>query len=50
METTPVATEEVTPVPTKEVTPAPTQAPVVVEENNDYMIPDSSTRCLQRQI
>lgn len=48
VETTPVPTEEVTPVPTKEVTPAPTQAPVVVEENNDYMIPDSSTRYLTK--
>jgi len=45
-ETTPEPTKEVTPVPTKEVTPTPTQAPVVVEENNDYIIPDSSTRYL----
>lgn len=43
---TPVPTKEATPEPTREVTPVPTQAPVVVEENNDYIIPDSSTRYL----
>lgn len=43
---TPVPTKEATLEPTREVTPVPTQAPVVVEENNDYIIPDSSTRYL----
>ena len=43
-EVTPIPTEEPVPVPTQEVTPVPTQAPVVV--NDDYIIPDSSTRYL----
>lgn len=43
-EVTPVPTEEPVPVPTQEVTPVPTQAPVAA--NDDYIIPDSSTRYL----